>query len=82
MGKVSREAQSSQRFFVDFSVFSVPLSLNSASHFITNTLQGDYLITNAGLIVPTTTLKDRVWGKPVSDGGLADSINNLRKKGE
>jgi two-component system response regulator MtrA len=38
------------------------------------------LITNAGLIVPTTTLKDRVWGKAVSDGALAVYIRRLREK--
>lgn len=38
------------------------------------------LITNAGLIVPTTTLKDRVWGKPVSDAALAVYIRRLREK--
>jgi hypothetical protein len=29
--------------------------------------------------VPTTALKDRVWGKPVSDGALAGSIRKLWK---
>jgi DNA-binding response OmpR family regulator len=38
------------------------------------------LITNAGLTVPTTTLKDRVWGKPVSDAALAVYIRKLREK--
>jgi len=38
------------------------------------------LITNAGLIVPTTTLKDRVWGKPVSNDALAVYIRRLREK--
>jgi DNA-binding response OmpR family regulator len=38
------------------------------------------LITNAGLIVPTTTLKDRVWGKRVSDDALAVYIRRLREK--
>jgi two-component system alkaline phosphatase synthesis response regulator PhoP len=38
------------------------------------------LILNAGLTVPTTTLKDRVWGKPVSDDVLAVYIHRLRKK--
>jgi DNA-binding response OmpR family regulator len=38
------------------------------------------LISNAGLIVPTTTLKDRVWGKPVSDDALAVYIRRLREK--
>jgi DNA-binding response OmpR family regulator len=40
----------------------------------------EVLITNAGLIVPTTTLKDRVWGKPVSDAALAVYIRRLREK--
>lgn len=40
----------------------------------------DVLITHAGLIVPTTTLKDRVWGKPVSDAALAVFIYRLRQK--
>jgi two-component system alkaline phosphatase synthesis response regulator PhoP len=38
------------------------------------------LIINAGLIVPTTTLKDRVWGKPVSDAALAVYVHRLRQK--
>jgi DNA-binding response OmpR family regulator len=38
------------------------------------------LITNAGRIVPATTLKDRVWGKPVSDAALAVYIRRLREK--
>jgi DNA-binding response OmpR family regulator len=38
------------------------------------------LITNAGLTVPTTTLKDRVWGKSVSDSALAVYIRRLREK--
>jgi DNA-binding response OmpR family regulator len=42
----------------------------------------DVLVMNAGQIVPATTLEDRVWGKPVSDGALAGSIHKLRKKGE
>jgi two-component system alkaline phosphatase synthesis response regulator PhoP len=40
----------------------------------------EVLIINAGRIVPTTTLKDRVWGKPVSDEVLAVYIHRLRKK--
>jgi DNA-binding response OmpR family regulator len=40
----------------------------------------DVLITNAGLIVPTTTLKDRVFGKRVSDDALAVYIRRLREK--
>jgi DNA-binding response OmpR family regulator len=40
----------------------------------------DVLILNAGRIVPTTTLKDRVWGKPVSDDVLAVYIRRLRQK--
>jgi two-component system response regulator MtrA len=38
------------------------------------------LIVNAGQIVPTTTLKDRVWGKPVSDGVLAVYVHRLREQ--
>ena len=37
------------------------------------------LAMNAGLIVPSTTLKDRVWGKDVSDGVLAVYIRHLRQ---
>jgi DNA-binding response OmpR family regulator len=40
----------------------------------------DLLTTNAGLIVPPTTLKDRVWGKSVPDETLAVYIHRLRKK--
>jgi DNA-binding response OmpR family regulator len=40
----------------------------------------DVLITNAGLTVPTTTLKDRVWGKSVSDSALAVYIRRLREE--
>jgi DNA-binding response OmpR family regulator len=40
----------------------------------------DVLILNAGRIVPTTTLKDRVLGKPVSDDVLAVYIRRLREK--
>lgn len=40
----------------------------------------EVLIINAELIVPTTTLKDRVWGKPVSDDALAVYIRRLREK--
>lgn len=40
----------------------------------------DVLILNARRIVPTTTLKDRVWGKPVSDAALAVYIHRLRDK--
>lgn len=40
----------------------------------------EVLIINAGRIVPTTTLKDRVWGKSVSDEVLAVYIHRLRKK--
>ena len=40
----------------------------------------DVLIPNAGQIVPTTTLKDRVWGKAVSDAALAVYIYRLREK--
>lgn len=42
----------------------------------------DVLITNAGLVVPMTTLKDRVWGKPVHDQTLAVYIHRLRQKVE
>jgi two-component system alkaline phosphatase synthesis response regulator PhoP len=38
------------------------------------------LVLNAGLTVVTTTLKDRVWGKAVSDGALAVAIRRLREK--
>lgn len=38
------------------------------------------LMINAGLIMPSTTLKDRVWGKIVSDGVLAVYIRRLREK--
>lgn len=40
----------------------------------------DVLMLNAGLIAPTTTLKDRVWGKPVSDAALAVFVHRLRGK--
>jgi DNA-binding response OmpR family regulator len=40
----------------------------------------EVLIINAGRIVPTTILKDRVWGKAVSDEVLAVYIHRLRKK--
>jgi DNA-binding response OmpR family regulator len=40
----------------------------------------DVLVTNAGRIVPSTSLKDRVWGKPVSDEVLAVYIHRLREK--
>jgi two-component system response regulator RegX3 len=40
----------------------------------------DVLIVNAGQIVLTTTLKDRVWGKTVSDQVLAVYVHRLRKK--
>jgi DNA-binding response OmpR family regulator len=40
----------------------------------------DVLILNAGQIVLTTTLRDRVWGKPVSDAALAVYIHRLREK--
>jgi len=40
----------------------------------------DVLILNAGRTVLTTTLKDRVWGKPVSDSALAVYIRRLREK--
>lgn len=40
----------------------------------------DLLILNAGQIVPTTMLKDRVWSKSVSDTALAVYIHRLRDK--
>jgi DNA-binding response OmpR family regulator len=40
----------------------------------------DVLVTNAGQIVLSTTLKDRVWGKSVSDDALAVYIRRLREK--
>jgi DNA-binding response OmpR family regulator len=40
----------------------------------------EVLMINAELIVPTTTLKDRVFGKPVCDDALARYIHELRKK--
>jgi DNA-binding response OmpR family regulator len=38
------------------------------------------LILNAGQTVLTTTLKDRVWGKPVSDSVLAVYVRRLREQ--
>lgn len=38
------------------------------------------LVMNAGLLMPSTMLKDRVWGKDVSDGALAVYIRRLREK--
>lgn len=38
------------------------------------------LMLNAGQTVLTTTLKDRVWGKPVSDSVLAVYVRRLREK--
>ncbi len=38
------------------------------------------LTLNAGQVVPPTTLKDRVWGKPVSDAALAVYVHRLRDK--
>ncbi len=40
----------------------------------------EVLVMNAGRIVPSTSLKDRVWGKPVSDDVLAVYISRLREK--
>jgi DNA-binding response OmpR family regulator len=40
----------------------------------------DRLTLNAEQTVLTTTLKDRVWGKPVSDTALAVYIRRLREK--
>jgi two-component system response regulator MtrA len=38
------------------------------------------LVMNAGLLLPSTVLKDRVWGKDVSDSALAVYIRRLREK--
>lgn len=38
------------------------------------------LATNAGCIVPSTRLKDRVWEKDVSDDALAVFVRRLREK--
>jgi DNA-binding response OmpR family regulator len=38
------------------------------------------LVMNAGLLLPSTMLKDRVWGKDVSDSALAVYIRRLRAK--
>ena len=40
----------------------------------------DVLIVNAGQVVLSTALKDRVWGKPVSDAVLAVYVHRLRAK--
>jgi DNA-binding response OmpR family regulator len=40
----------------------------------------DLLVLNAGRTVLTTTLKDRVWGKEVSDSVLAVYVRRLREK--
>jgi DNA-binding response OmpR family regulator len=40
----------------------------------------ELLILNAGQTVLTTTLKERVWGRPVSDSVLAVYIRRLREK--
>ena len=40
----------------------------------------EVLVINAGRVVLTTTLKDRVWGKSVSDAALAVYVHKLRKK--
>jgi DNA-binding response OmpR family regulator len=42
----------------------------------------DLLILNAGQTLLTTMLKDRVWGKPVSDSILAVYIHRLRERVE
>jgi DNA-binding response OmpR family regulator len=39
----------------------------------------EVLILNAGQVALTTTIKERVWGKPVSDGLLAVYVHRLRK---
>jgi DNA-binding winged helix-turn-helix (wHTH) protein len=38
------------------------------------------LIVNAGIIVPTTRIKDRVYGKSVGDSALAVAVFKLRQK--
>ena len=40
------------------------------------------LVLNAGQIMASTTLKDRVWDKEISDGALAVGIRRLREKVE
>jgi DNA-binding response OmpR family regulator len=40
----------------------------------------ELLILNAGQTVVTTTIKNRVWGRPVSDAALAVYIHRLREK--
>jgi two-component system alkaline phosphatase synthesis response regulator PhoP len=40
----------------------------------------EVLVLNAGIIVPTTRIKDRVYGKPVGDSALAVAIFKLRQK--
>jgi DNA-binding response OmpR family regulator len=40
----------------------------------------ELLILNAGQTVLTTTLKERVWGKPVTDSVLAVYVRRLREK--
>jgi DNA-binding response OmpR family regulator len=39
----------------------------------------EVLIINAGIIVPTTSIKDRVYGKPVGDSALAVAVHKLRQ---
>ena len=38
------------------------------------------LVINAGTVVLSLTLKERVWGKPVSDSALQTAISRIRKK--
>ena len=38
------------------------------------------LVINSGLVLSNTTIKDRVWNKPVSDAVLAVYIRRLREK--
>lgn len=38
------------------------------------------LVINSGLILSNTTIKDRVWNKPVSDAVLAVYVRKLREK--
>lgn len=38
------------------------------------------LVINAGLIVPMTSIKDRVYGKPVGDSALFKAVHDLRRK--
>jgi len=42
----------------------------------------EVLAVNAGLIVPTTSIKDRIWNKIVGDGALSKAVYDLRQKVE